>query len=351
MSGSVVGPSGATSGSGSGSTSSGTVGGTGSASTGMSTSGSITSGSSSGKVAEAGAGCAVEGDGGTGTGCSQTVEIVGPASACSPDDAGALSYDLCDALCGESACFSIRSRPFSCRVTEQAQGTYVICDYPQATLGRRPEGLADATFSGPDVVARFLAEAAYLEAASVDAFEKLARELEAYGAPKRLRTASRRAARDEVRHARVTTKLAERAGATVPPCHVEASPVRSLEEMALENAVEGCVRETFAVAIAMIQAEQADDTGVRRAMKPIARDETRHAELSWAVAKWLDTQLDAPARARVERARAEAVEALMQSFELEPDAALTRRLGFPDAAQSRAALNELRSSLWSTQAA
>ncbi len=279
------------------------------------------------------------------------MELAGPASACNPDDAGALDYALCRTLCGESACFSLISQPVSCRVAEQGQSTYVVCSYPQISLGRRPEGLTGATFCGPDAAARFLAEAAYLEAASVDAFERLELELEAHGAPERLRTASRRASRDEARHARVTKKLAERAGATVPPCHVESSPLRSLEEMALENAVEGCVRETFAAAIAMMQAAQAGDKRVRRAMKPIARDETRHAQLSWAVAKWLDTQLDSPARARVHRARGEAVEALMHSVEQEPDAVLVHRLGLPCAAQSRAALEDLQSSLWSTEGA
>jgi len=128
---------------------------------------------------------------------------------------------------------------------------------------------------------------AYLEAASVDAFEGMTRELVAHGAPARLRAGARRAARDEVRHARVTRNLAERAGGTVSPVRLQASRVRSLEEMAIENAVEGCVRETFSAAVAMIQAERATDMKVRHAMKRIARDETRHAELSWAVAQWL----------------------------------------------------------------
>jgi hypothetical protein len=80
----------------------------------------------------------------------------------------------------------------------------------------------------------------------------------------------------------VMKKLARRAGGHVPGVQVQALHVRSLEEMALENVVEGCVRETFGAVVAMIQAERAGDARVRRAMRRIARDETRHAELSWA---------------------------------------------------------------------
>jgi hypothetical protein len=79
--------------------------------------------------------------------------------------------------------------------------------------------------------------------------------------------------------------------ATVCPCLCSDSPTRSgpeirLLEVAVENAVEGCVRETFGVAVAMIRAERAGDKQVRRAMRSIARDEMQHAELSWAVARW-----------------------------------------------------------------
>jgi hypothetical protein len=153
---------------------------------------------------------------------------------------------------------------------------------------------------------------AYLEAASVSAFERLTRELEAYGAPDRLRTASRRAAQDEIRHARVTKRLAQGAGASVARVQVEPGEVRSLEDMAIENAVEGCVRETFGAAVAMIQAERAGDVQVRRVMKRISLDETRHAELSWAVARWLEPRLDRDSRRRVREAREQAIAALVR---------------------------------------
>jgi len=117
--------------------------------------------------------------------------------------------------------------------------------------------------------------------------------------------------------------------------------------MAVENAVEGCVRETFGAAVAMIQAERAGDMQVRLAMKRIARDETRHAELSWAVAAWLEPQLDADARRRVHEAREQAIAALMNDAAHDPDQSLTDRLGVPNASQARAVLAGLKATLWS----
>jgi hypothetical protein len=192
-----------------------------------------------------------------------------------------------------------------------------------------------------------LARTAYLEEASVQAFERLARELKARGAPRRLIAASRRAAQDEIRHARVTTQLAERAGASVPRVKVEPRKVRPLQEMAIENVAEGCVRETFGAAVAMIQAERAGDAQVRRAMKRIAQDETRHAELSWAVARWIEPRLDLDGRRRVREAQERAIATLMRDAAHEPDASLTERLGVPSAAQARAVLAALQATLWS----
>jgi len=60
----------------------------------------------------------------------------------------------------------------------------------------------------------------------------------------------------------------------------------ALVDVALENAVEGCVRETYGALIATRQAEAASDPVVRRAMRKIAADETAHAALSWDVASF-----------------------------------------------------------------
>jgi hypothetical protein len=218
--------------------------------------------------------------------------------------------------------------------------------------GRRPEGLhapeAGARHDGAsDPVARYLAEMAWLEAASVPAFHRLTRELEAHRAPRRLRDASRRAAADEVRHARAVGGLAAQAGATMAAPNVEERGVRSLEDIALENAVEGCVRETFGAAVAAVQAKRAADVRFRAVMRRIAQEEARHARLSWSVAEWLERRLDQPARQRVRAARDRAVVELFREAGVEPDARLASRLGVPTSTEATAMLQSLRASLWS----
>ncbi len=85
-------------------------------------------------------------------------------------------------------------------------------------------------------------------------------------------------------------------GATVPK---ERPPIRSLEEMALENAVEGCIRETFGAYVAHIQAERAKDKEVRGILRRVAADETMHAGLAWEIHAWAMERLSVEARGRI----------------------------------------------------
>jgi len=141
----------------------------------------------------------------------------------------------------------------------------------------------------------------------VVAFEQMATTLRAFDAPDHLVAAAEEARLDEIRHARTMVLLARDFGEKPRPVHVEDTLPATLESLALENTVEGCVRETYAVVRALWQAQHAEDPRLRAALSVIARDESRHAELSWELASWLDTQLDAPARARVEAARQNAL--------------------------------------------
>ena len=212
--------------------------------------------------------------------------------------------------------------------------------------GRRPPGLvAQATSAGCDV-GRYLADAAHLEAASVHAFRRLGRELRAHGAPDALVAGTRRALRDEARHARAMRRLASTHGATSPAVRVANPPVRSLEEIAVENVVEGCVRETFAALLAVYQSRAAADAAIREAMASIAPDETRHAELAWAIDEWAQQRLDADAQQRVGRARREAVAALATECAT-IDATLARAVGLPGREQTTALLEATRQALWS----
>lgn len=214
-------------------------------------------------------------------------------------------------------------------VAEAGQPVPVECDLCPGA-GRRPAGLRRRTSRrARSALGEYFAQAAYLETASVCAFERVARELRAHLAPAGLVSAARRSARDEVRHARIMREFAARHGASVVQPAVAPSRIRSLEEMARENAVEGCVRETYGALIATWQASRALDPAVRRSFSGIAADETRHAALAWAIAEWANGFLDAAARRRVSRARRDAAGRLRAEIARELPRELEARVGLP----------------------
>ncbi|XXX73154.1 ferritin-like domain-containing protein [Sorangium sp. So ce134] len=211
----------------------------------------------------------------------------------------------------------------------------VIESQSGACVGRRPAGLLRAAGRGATRVGAYFASVAQLEAASVWAFEELGRELVHHGAPRPLVERARIAGRDEVRHARVMRRLAARYGGRWQPPRVEPRPVRSLEELAIDNATEGCVRETYGALVGMWQGRFARDALVRRVMTRIARDEARHAKLSWAVDVWVRPRLSAAERRRVEEARRGALAALEEEARREVDPALVVHAGMPGGEAAR----------------
>ncbi len=171
---------------------------------------------------------------------------------------------------------------------------------PGCAIGRRPEGLLPtSSLRQTRNAGTFFADAARLEAASVFAFEQLENELRAYRAPRTLVRDARRARNDEVRHARMTRRLAKKNGGRPMTARVRRPEPRSWLEFVKENAVEGCLRETFGALVATYQAQQATDTQIRSAMDVIARDETRHASLAWRIAKWAEARLSVEEQAQV----------------------------------------------------
>ncbi|HZS42043.1 MAG TPA: ferritin-like domain-containing protein [Polyangia bacterium] len=221
----------------------------------------------------------------------------------------------------------------SCEPSVQNGQSLVHCNGGRC-LGRAPANLRAARApSGGDAIGRELAIAAHLEAASVSAFERLRDELRAHGAPPSLIRAAERARKDEVRHARMTAALAKRHGAAPPPVELcgDLPQVRELESIAVENAVEGCARESWGALIATWQSRTAGDPRLRALAESIAPDETRHAELAWAVARWAEPRLSAAARRRVRDARRRALAELAAAAAVEPAPILVERLGLPRA--------------------
>jgi hypothetical protein len=264
--------------------------------------------------------------------CSYELTLVDPDACEWSEVRNEGSQAQCSKLCGNNV--------FYC----QRVGTKVEC--MSGCVGRLPAGLARDQNQGHSALALYFARAAQLEAASVDAFRIAKSELVALGAPRALVRACGRAARDEVRHARVSRALARRFGGRAGSTRVAPSSRRTLEQIATENAIEGCVRETFGALIAMYQASQARDPGVRAAMRRIARDEAEHARLAWRIAHFANTRLSRAERARVRSAREHAARQLEREVRVASPAALADAAGLPSAELASQMVAALASSLW-----
>lgn len=203
--------------------------------------------------------------------------------------------------------------------------THVACTTSAVcTGGRRPPALRPFRSRARSPIRKWATEAAWLEAASVPAFVQLARELDHHGAPE-LAARARAAARDEVRHAR---DVARTFAIRVPRVRVRPLPLRDLDALAIDNAVEGS-REALGAAAALFQSKHADPRW-RPLFGRIAADEARHAQLAWDIDVWLG------ARARTELRNYEGTLAQIEGLGA-PGPELGRRLAAAMVAAERAA--------------
>lgn len=237
----------------------------------------------------------------------------------------------------------------SCELAPSSAPQKVTCTYYVRCVGRRPAELEEAVLETTEA-RELLSETAKLEAASIDAFVRLARELAHHRAPAALVARAREAARDERRHTGAMRSLAARFGAdpadsACPPSRTRRVP--RLADVLLENAVEGCVRETFGALMAHVQALRAADPVVRRTMAEVAVDESRHSALAWAVHTWGVTQVSARDRQRIEAAREAAVRTLVDEIARGPREVHEPELGLVGAREAGALAASLQTTLWS----
>ncbi|MEL6342656.1 MAG: ferritin-like domain-containing protein [Myxococcota bacterium] len=187
-------------------------------------------------------------------------------------------------------------------VTCEGEGVEYFCE------GRRPLGHCEQDAAAGSL-GDYLARCAHLEAASVDAFVQLADQLTRWGAPRDLIARCRAAADDEARHARAVTDLARRHGGQVLAT-VREDAAEDLKTVAMHNAVEGCVFETWAALSAALKAENAEDAEIRAAYAAIAAEEAAHGQLAWDLHVWLMGQLSAADRRAVADAQRVALDRL-----------------------------------------
>lgn len=137
-------------------------------------------------------------------------------------------------------------------------------------------------------VAAHYAEVAAGEHASVASFAHTSLELMSLGAPPELLAETHRAALDEIEHARLAYALASAYGAPVGPGPLPMkrgyAPTRS--ELAVSTLRDACIPEAVGALLAAEVARAATAPAVRDAMKRIAEDEARHAELAFRTLAW-----------------------------------------------------------------
>lgn len=254
------------------------------------------------------------------------------------------------ALRTTKSCMPIETTRFRLRVSTSGEISVldsVVVASQGGCAGRKPAGLLSSGRElGRSKFGDYLANMAHLEAASVISFERLARELAAFAAPQRLIDAALASRADEVRHAEIMGRLAlGHRGELVEP-EVAATGSRTLEEIALENAVEGCVRETYGALVGGHQAQHALNRSLRSVMVRIAQDEARHASLSHQVHRWITPRLSHAARERVRHAQQRAVFALAAEVAIRPDVEVASLAGLPGPEVGRVLLAELSKTLW-----
>ncbi len=167
---------------------------------------------------------------------------------------------------------------------------------PEAACGRLTTGVRLAA-----PMAHTFASYAGLEAAAAIAFDRMADQLTLLGAPADLIADCRTAADEERVHARLQTDLAAAHG--LMPARVDVDPFRpvSLYAFALDNRLEGCVRETFGAMTGRWQADRLPAGPIRDVWQQICADEEGHAALSWRIAAWAEARLSDDERAELDR--------------------------------------------------
>lgn len=209
-------------------------------------------------------------------------------------------------------------------------------------IGRRPEGLVVGDALGTQEAGAFFARMEQLERAAVLAFTRTERELRLHGAPGHFVRDVIRARREEERHVRIAARWRERLGGERASIISPRGAPRDLEALARENAAEGCVHETWGAVLAAAQARAVAERAARRLdathvlgalardLEGIATDEASHAALSHRLDAWARRALSRQARARLDVARARAIEEARASVEDAYDDDALAAIGWPD---------------------
>lgn len=236
------------------------------------------------------------------------------------DASGQLTEESCSNLCTEQAGVYY-DYLCSCDYTgPDGDGNHpVTCEYTVCAVeGRGHADIAKLTeATGYSELARYFVRAYHAEASSVGAFLQLRAELIHHDVPVEFQERCLKAAEEEVHHARMMAKLAGDEGCVLPELNFGEFTQRSLFELTMDNAVEGCVFEAFSALKAQYQAIHATDPRMLSAMKVIARDETAHAQLAWDLHHHLMARLTETERIHVRQAQLKAMQAVLNQAQMD----------------------------------
>ncbi len=289
-----------------------------------------------------------------GCGCPTFVAVKVPANAKAQDT---LAQQGPGAPLHDGECLtSCPPGVVSCWVGLDSDGNAELtCAYPGPPMvclgveGRRPQGL-EAYFPRAQDAQEHWRKALTMEAASVESFIRLARELEFHGAPPSLVRAARKAARDEQRHA--AWCLSHLPAGTTPSVTAPSGAqevLRPLLDVALENAREGCVHETFSAVVSGAQAQRGP-SALQHGLARLAAEEHQHACLAWRVHAWAMEHLDETQRAAVTAEMARGRVDLWAGLQGVVPGDI-QALGVPDASLLHTLAHALDAQLWSQAAA
>jgi hypothetical protein len=163
----------------------------------------------------------------------------------------------------------------------------------------------------------YFARLAQEEATAVFAFGELLEYLQDWEAPKLLQDWCSRIIEEEKVHTLMMSGLAHRNGQGSAVIQFPSVNQVSMKEMAIHNALTGCIGETWSAVLLRYQSEHAPKyNGV---FKRISKDETSHAEFSWSLHEWLMYQL-------TEDEQTEVTQAIREMLETVPEAKSLRAL-------------------------
>jgi len=243
--------------------------------------------------------------------------------------------------CGDDVVGHVMRVSAEGKLTQEEKWILEVGD-KNCVIGRLPQSLCveqPATRSSQH--AEYMARVAYLEAASVAAFQDIQAELLSYGAPGWLCDWAARAAREEQRHALHCRALTRKFGGVAAVPEVASASMRSRLDLALDNAREGLTREAFGALVAAHQALMAQDSDVKHIMRSIAEDEMGHAEFSLVLHQYLMSTLSQEERAQVEAERSAAITSFGDQLLQEESDALRKDLGLPDRDTARVLFTRL----------